>query len=53
MTISSRGKSYVLGATGHEHERLIRQDARRDQHAADRRLPDGSPLEPKKRGKSV
>ena len=25
MTISSRGESYVLGGTGHEHERLIRQ----------------------------
>jgi len=25
MTIPSRDKSYVLGATGHEHERLIRQ----------------------------
>jgi ubiquinone/menaquinone biosynthesis C-methylase UbiE len=25
MTISSRSQSYVLGGTGHEHERLIRQ----------------------------
>jgi hypothetical protein len=25
MAISSRGESYVLGGTGHEHERLIRQ----------------------------
>jgi 2-polyprenyl-3-methyl-5-hydroxy-6-metoxy-1,4-benzoquinol methylase len=25
MTISSRRESYVLGGTGHEHERLIRQ----------------------------
>jgi ubiquinone/menaquinone biosynthesis C-methylase UbiE len=25
MTISSPGQSYVLGGTGHEHERLIRQ----------------------------
>ena len=25
MTISSPGRSYVLGGTGHEHERLIRQ----------------------------
>jgi hypothetical protein len=25
MTISSRAESYLLGGTGHEHERLIRQ----------------------------
>jgi len=25
MALSSRGESYVLGGTGHEHERLIRQ----------------------------
>ena len=31
MTISTRDQSYVLGGTGHEHERLIRQATTTDE----------------------